>query len=65
VVAAHEDRGVGWLTLGDKKDRRRVDSDLTVVLRPAGSISGHFVSPEQTPIAQATINLHYLGKPAR
>ncbi len=65
VVAAHRDLGVGWLALGNKNEKRRVESDLTIVLRPTGTISGRYVSPDSRAIENGVVAIYRLVKPTR
>ena len=65
IVAAHESLGVGWLPLGDKKELRRVESDLKITLIPVGKIVGRLVAPDRTAVSHAVMGVFGLAKRAR
>lgn len=63
VVAAHPKLGVGWVSLGEKREVQRIEPDLTIKLRPTEEIAGRFVDPDGKPVAGAVVNLHRLLPP--
>ncbi len=60
VVAAHESFGVGWLPLGDKQERSRVETGLDIKMRKGTSIKGTFVDPSGKPLGGIPIRLYRL-----
>ncbi len=64
IVAAHEQLGMGWVTISSESQKRTVIADMQVKLQPTRTVSGRFVSPDKLPIADATIRLNHLIKAA-
>lgn len=55
VVAGHPQSGLGWTRLGSKSERHRVDSGLTIALRPTATITGEYLAPDRTPISGGVV----------
>jgi beta-lactamase regulating signal transducer with metallopeptidase domain len=58
IVAGHPQQGIGWIPLGKKQERRRVEPGLTIALSPTTTIAGNYVSPAGTPLTGAVVNVY-------